>query len=148
MANIVGIYPSERVTTMSDEMWDDVIATNLTGVFIAAEPPPPACRPGTGTIVSIASASAAVPLDGFAAYAASKAGIEAFSRVLALEAAPTVRVNVVSPGPIMTWEAPEADGADPLEAAADPLVAVATAITSSPWLGGDGPKRWPMPWRP
>jgi 3-oxoacyl-[acyl-carrier protein] reductase len=133
LANIVGVYPSGRVTTMSDELWDEVILTNLTGVFYC-------CRAGLarmldagrGSIVSVASTSAAVPLDGFSAYAASKGGIEAFSRVLALEAAPTVRVNVVSPGPISTWPVPD-------EAQSDPLVAAATVTGSLP-LG-----RWGQP---
>jgi 3-oxoacyl-[acyl-carrier protein] reductase len=135
LANIVGIYPSDRVTKMTDELWDDVILTNLTGLFYC-------CRAGLtrmlhagrGSIVSVASASAAVPLDGFSAYAASKGGIEAFSRVLALEAAPTVRVNVVSPGPIDTWPVP-----DPGSDQADPLTAAATVLDSVP-LG-----RWGRP---
>jgi 3-oxoacyl-[acyl-carrier protein] reductase len=113
LANIVGIYPSDPVTKMSDELWDEVILTNLTGVFYC-------CRAalsrmlgqGTGSIVNLASASAAIPLPGFSAYAASKGGIEAFSRVLATEAAPSVRVNVVSPGPIATWPAMDATDRD------------------------------------
>jgi 3-oxoacyl-[acyl-carrier protein] reductase len=120
LANIVGIYPGALVTTMSDELWDEVILTNLTGVFYC-------CRAalsrmldaGRGSIVSVASTSAAVPLAGMSAYAASKGGIEAFSRVLALEAAPTVRVNVVSPGPIQTWPTTgdqDAGGIDPMSA--------------------------------
>ena len=125
LANIVGIYPSERVTKMTDELWDEVILTNLTGLFYC-------CRAGLsrmldaggGSIVSVASASAAVPLDGFSAYAASKGGIEAFSRVLALEAAPAVRVNVISPGPILTWPAPDEES--------DPLVSAATVMDSVP----------------
>ncbi len=101
VANVAGMYPAERVTEMSDELWDKVILTNLTGVFYC-------CRAalsrmlesGGGSIVNVASILAAVPREGFAAYAASKGGIESFSRVLALEAAPTVRVNVVAPGPV------------------------------------------------
>jgi 3-oxoacyl-[acyl-carrier protein] reductase len=102
LANVVGIYPAERVVEMSDEFWDDVILTNLTGLFYC-------CRAvlsrmleaGKGNIVNVASIRAAVPREGLSAYSASKGGIEAFSRVLALEAAPKVRVNVVSPGPVL-----------------------------------------------
>lgn len=125
LANIVGVYPSERVTATSNALWDEVIQTNLTGLFYC-------CRAGlarmldagAGRIVNIASASAAVPLVGYGAYAASKGGIEAFSRVLALEGAPSVRVNVVSPGPIQTWDPPSGDDVDPLVAAATVLDAV------------------------
>ena len=62
LANVVGVYPSERVTTMSDELWNKVILTNLTGVFHC-------CRAalsrmldtGGGSIVNVASILAAVP---------------------------------------------------------------------------------------
>jgi 3-oxoacyl-[acyl-carrier protein] reductase len=108
LANIVGIYPAERVVDMSDEFWDNVILTNLTGLFYC-------CRAalarmseaGSGNIVNVASIRAAVPREGLAAYSASKGGVEAFSRVLALEAAPHIRVNVVSPGPVVPAPAPD-----------------------------------------
>jgi NAD(P)-dependent dehydrogenase (short-subunit alcohol dehydrogenase family) len=108
LANVVGIYPAERVMEMSDEFWDNVILTNLTGLFYC-------CRAalshmleaGAGSIVNVASILAALPREGMAAYAASKGGIEAFSRVLALEGAPKVRVNVVSPGPVLPATAPD-----------------------------------------
>jgi 3-oxoacyl-[acyl-carrier protein] reductase len=107
LANVVGIYPAERVVEMSDEFWDNVILTNLTGLFYC-------CRAalarmseaGGGSIVNVASIRAAVPREGLSAYAASKGGVEAFSRVLALEAAPHIRVNVVSPGPVVPAPAP------------------------------------------
>jgi 3-oxoacyl-[acyl-carrier protein] reductase len=101
LANVVGVYPAERVTEMSDELWDKVILTNLTGVFYCCRAAlPRMLDAGGGSIVNVASILAAVPREGFAAYSASKGGIESFSRVLALEAAPTVRVNVVAPGPV------------------------------------------------
>ena len=104
LANVVGVYPSERVTTMSDELWNKVILTNLTGVFHC-------CRAalsrmldtGGGSIVNVASILAAVPR-GIRRLCRQQGGIESFSRVLALEAAPTVRVNVVAPGPVFPSE--------------------------------------------
>lgn len=108
LANVVGIYPAGRVVEMSDEFWDNVILTNLTGLFYC-------CRAalsrmleaGGGNIVNVASIRAAVPREGLSAYSASKGGIEAFSRVLALEAAPKIRVNVVSPGPVLPAPTPD-----------------------------------------
>jgi 3-oxoacyl-[acyl-carrier protein] reductase len=107
LANVVGIYPAERVVEMSDDFWDNVILTNLTGLFYC-------CRAalsrmlnsGGGSIVNVASILAALPREGLSAYSASKGGIEAFSRVLALEGAPNIRVNVVSPGPVLPETAP------------------------------------------
>ncbi len=50
----------------------------------------------------MSSTAARFPTPGLAAYSASKAGVEAFTRALAAEAAPGVRVNAVSAGPTMT----------------------------------------------
>ena len=57
-----------------------------------------AFREQPGVIVNIASGSAFLPIEGLTAYGASKAAVVAFSRSLALELAPHIRVNVVSPG--------------------------------------------------
>jgi NAD(P)-dependent dehydrogenase (short-subunit alcohol dehydrogenase family) len=126
LANVVGIYPAERVVDMSDEFWDNVILTNLTGLFYC-------CRAalarmleaGGGNIVNVASIRAAVPREGLSAYSASKGGVEAFSRVLALEAAPRVRVNVVSPGPVVPAPAPDRTEGSPLP---DPAATTAQRI--------------------
>ena len=50
----------------------------------------------------MSSTAARFPTPGLAAYSAAKAGVEGFSRALAIEAAPSVRVNVVAAGPTMT----------------------------------------------
>jgi NAD(P)-dependent dehydrogenase (short-subunit alcohol dehydrogenase family) len=67
---------------------------------------------GSGSIITISSGAAEIPYAGTVAYAASKGGIEAMTRVLAKEGAPTVRVNAVAPGPTLTWphDAEEAGG--------------------------------------
>ena len=57
---------------------------------------------GGGSVVNITSISSRVPIPGMSLYAASKAAVEAFSRCIAAEFAPKVRVNCVSAGPIMT----------------------------------------------
>ena len=102
LANVAGIYPGAPITETSDELWDDVVRNNLTGVFYCCRAVLPDMRERGGAIVSVASGAAVRPIEGMAAYAASKGGLAAFSRVLALEAAPLVRVNVVAPGPTAT----------------------------------------------
>ena len=57
---------------------------------------------GHGAIVNISSTAARFPTPGLSVYGAAKAGVEAFTRAIAMEAAPTVRVNAVSVGPTMT----------------------------------------------
>ncbi|MBO0729283.1 MAG: SDR family oxidoreductase [Acidimicrobiaceae bacterium] len=103
LANVAGIYPGARVIHTTDELWDDVLRNNLTGVFYCCRAVlPDMIAAGGGSIVNIASGAAVKPLEGLAAYSASKGGLASFSRVLALEAAPLVRVNVVAPGPTLT----------------------------------------------
>lgn len=106
LVNVVGIYPFSPVVGMSDEFWADTIGTNLSGTFYCCrEVLPIMLKQRSGAIVNVASGEAVRPTPGHAAYGASKAGIIAFSRALALEAAPNVRVNVVSPGPTDTgWQ--------------------------------------------
>lgn len=136
LANIAGIYPPGRVADTTDELWEDVLSTNLTGVFYCCRATlPRMLEQGSGCIVNIASGVAEIPYAGLAAYSASKGGIQSFSRVLALEAAPTVRVNVVAPGPTLTW--PHDEHAE--EADDDDLLAPAK-ITSTIPLG-----RWVRP---
>lgn len=102
LANIAGIYPAAMLTETTDEMWDDVLRNNLTGVFYCCRAVLPLMRERGGSIVNVASGAAVRPLEGLAAYAASKGGVASFTRVLALEAAPLVRVNTVAPGPTAT----------------------------------------------
>jgi NAD(P)-dependent dehydrogenase (short-subunit alcohol dehydrogenase family) len=98
-ANIAGIYPRSTVEEATDEHWALVIGANLTGTFACCRAVVPIMKAqGGGSIVNVVSEAAFVPMAGMAAYGASKAGIVALSRTLALEAAP-VRVNVMSPGP-------------------------------------------------
>jgi NAD(P)-dependent dehydrogenase (short-subunit alcohol dehydrogenase family) len=98
-ANVAGIYPRATVDEATDEHWELVIATNLTGTFRVCRAVLPLMQAqGGGAIVNIVSESAFVGMAGMGAYSASKGGIVAFSRALALEAVP-VRVNVMCPGP-------------------------------------------------
>jgi NAD(P)-dependent dehydrogenase (short-subunit alcohol dehydrogenase family) len=98
-ANIAGIYPRSTVVEATDEHWALVIGTNLTGTFACCRAVVPIMKAqGGGSIVNVVSEAAFTGMPGLAAYGASKAGIVALSRTLAIEAAP-VRVNVMSPGP-------------------------------------------------
>ena len=98
-ANIAGIYPRATVEEATDEHWALVIGTNLTGTFACCRALVPIMKAqGGGSIVNVVSEAAFTGMAGMGAYGASKAGIVALSRTLAIEAVP-VRVNVMSPGP-------------------------------------------------
>lgn len=87
------------------EAWDRTLAVNLTGVFLCCKYGIPALlRAGGGSIVNMASMVAhigsAVPQ---VAYAATKGGVVALSREIAIEYARRgIRVNALSPGPVET----------------------------------------------
>jgi 3alpha(or 20beta)-hydroxysteroid dehydrogenase len=94
--------------------WDFVLAVNLTGPFFGMRVAVPLIRDAierrraaghadaTGSIVNISSAQGIRPSHGNAAYASSKWGLRGLTKVVALDAAPLVRVNSVHPGPVET----------------------------------------------
>ncbi len=102
IANIAGWYPTGLVEQTTDAEFAETIASNLGNTFALCRAALPELRKTGGTIVNMSSTAARFPTPGLAAYSAAKAGVEAFSRALAIEAAPSVRVNVVAAGPTLT----------------------------------------------
>jgi 3-oxoacyl-[acyl-carrier protein] reductase len=104
LVNNAGITKDNLLIRMKQEEWDDVIATNLTGLFRVSK----ACLRGMmkakkGRIISIASVIAVMGNAGQANYAATKAGMIGFSKSLAREIGSRgITVNVVAPGFIDT----------------------------------------------
>lgn len=101
VVNNAGIFPRSPVLELDPREWDRVMAVNLRGTFLCSRAAATRMRTQGrgGRIVNITSGAAFVPTPQSAAYAASKAGIVAFTRVLALEVAPDrVTVNAVAPG--------------------------------------------------
>ena len=96
-----GLYRSRSVETMSDAEWDETLAVNLDGVFHSCRAFLPLLRDG-GSIVNLASMATHRGSRDHAHYSAAKGAVLAFTRSLALEAAPRLRVNAVSPGLIDT----------------------------------------------
>lgn len=96
-----GLYRDQMVETMTDDQWRETIGVNLDGIFFAARAFAPLLRDG-GSIVNIASMAAHRGSFQHAHYSAAKGAVLSFSRSLALEMAPRVRVNSVSPGLIET----------------------------------------------
>ena len=101
--NNAGVGMVRPLHTYSDEDWRRLIDVNLAGVFHGFRAGIPALRRnGGGVIVSNASVSGGRPTRGEGPYAAAKAGVIALTQAAALEYAPEIRVNAVSPGFIHT----------------------------------------------
>jgi NAD(P)-dependent dehydrogenase (short-subunit alcohol dehydrogenase family) len=98
-----GIGTMAAIGEMDPAEWQKIIAVNLTGVFHTVRAAlPHLLAHGDARVVSTASISGVRPAAGESAYAAAKAGVAAFTASLALEHAPALRANAVSPGMIAT----------------------------------------------
>ncbi|MEE8348737.1 MAG: SDR family NAD(P)-dependent oxidoreductase [Acidobacteriota bacterium] len=104
LVNSAGIFPQATVQELDEEEWDQVIDVNLKGTFLA-------CKEVVGHMISnrggrIINISAGHAVRGIvkgAHYAASKAGVNALTKTLALEVASHgILVNAIAPGPVDT----------------------------------------------
>lgn len=107
LCNNAGIQPLQSYVPaheLPEELWDRIIAVNLKSCFLMTRHCVPELRrQGGGVIVNIASVQGRQSMKGVAAYAASKGGILALTRQLAMEyAADGIRVLAVNPGTIDT----------------------------------------------
>jgi pteridine reductase len=103
--NASSFYPTPMGSITARD-WDDLVGTNLKAPLFLSQAAAPSLKKTAGCIVNIVDIHTERPLKNFAAYCAAKAGLEGLTRALARELAPEVRVNGVSPGPIL-W--PEED---------------------------------------
>jgi NAD(P)-dependent dehydrogenase (short-subunit alcohol dehydrogenase family) len=104
LVNNAGIQMYGEVPDFSEEDWDFLMGVNLKGQFLMAKYAIPEIRRrGGGAIVNMASVQAVVSQRRVAAYAASKGGIVALTKSMALDHAKEgIRVNAVLPGSVLT----------------------------------------------
>jgi NAD(P)-dependent dehydrogenase (short-subunit alcohol dehydrogenase family) len=111
LVNSAGIQRYGTVVDTPEELWDEVLAVNLKGMFLTAKHCIPEMRRrGGGAIVNIASVQAFATQAGVAAYSASKGGVVALTKAMAVDhAADNIRCNAVCPGsvdtPMLRWAA-------------------------------------------
>lgn len=103
LINNAGISIRHDFLDITSEEWDAVLGVNLTGIFNVAQA---AARHmvdrGSGVILNTASTAGDTGYPHYADYSASKGGVIALTRAMALELAPIVRVNAISPGYVLT----------------------------------------------
>ncbi|MFI2332880.1 SDR family NAD(P)-dependent oxidoreductase [Nocardia rhamnosiphila] len=100
LVNNSGIVASTPLVDQPADEWDRVIATNLRGTYLATRAVGPhLIAQGGGKVVNIASNFALQGVANHAAYSASKAGVIAFTRSMAIEwARHGIQVNAIAPG--------------------------------------------------
>lgn len=102
LINNAGILRDKTLKNLEAQQWQDVIDTNLTGVFNSCKAATPLLADG-GRIISLASIAAVVGFFGQSNYAAAKAGVMGLTRVLSRELARRrITVNAVAPGVVLT----------------------------------------------
>ena len=99
-------FEKVEAAALSQAQFEAMLAANLTGPFLMMQAALPHLRASRGAIVTLLDVCGTTQVwKGYAHYAASKAGLAALTRLLALEWAPEVRVNGVAPGAITVDDA-------------------------------------------
>lgn len=102
LVNNAGVLAEGPIGEVSEETYDWLMSANVKGVFFCSQAAVPALRAARGSIVNVSSESGLVGNHEMALYCASKGAVSNFTRSLAHELAPEVRVNAVCPGSTMT----------------------------------------------
>jgi NAD(P)-dependent dehydrogenase (short-subunit alcohol dehydrogenase family) len=102
LVNCAGAATSGSIEDTDPSAWEHMFAVNLTAVNELSRLALPHLRRRRGNILNISTGASLQPVPNFAAYGASKAAVNYASQVLAMEAAPDVRVNVICPGGVET----------------------------------------------
>jgi NAD(P)-dependent dehydrogenase (short-subunit alcohol dehydrogenase family) len=163
LVNNAGISPQyEKLTDVSEELFDKVIAVNLKGPFrLAALAGERMVEDNGGSIINVSSTGAVRPTRDIVPYAAAKAGVNAMTVGLAHAFGPSVRVNAIMPGPFLTtisqaWDMDvfaerartfpmrRAGEADEIVGAALYLASDASSYTTGTVLTVDGGAQWSM----
>ena len=133
-AGITHYVPSADLGAVTAEMWRRIMDVNVAGAFLCSQAVAPGMQArGAGKIVNVASNSALTDAGSSIPYVVSKAALVSFTRCLARALAPTVQVNAVAPGWMLTeWidrYMPPAR-AEEIRAGAVPLVPVEDVVMS------------------
>jgi NAD(P)-dependent dehydrogenase (short-subunit alcohol dehydrogenase family) len=104
LVNNAGAVSRGAAAALTEADWDRIMDTNAKGTFLTCRTAIPVMtdQPGGGAIINIASQAAHRPERYLSHYCAAKAAVTHYSRALALELAPAIRVNCVNPGFVET----------------------------------------------
>lgn len=98
--NASSFFPTP-IGACTEQTWQDLVGSNLKAPLFLSQAAAPYLKIQQGCIVNIIDIHVELPLKDYIIYNAAKGGLSALTRSLALELAPEVRVNGVSPGPVL-----------------------------------------------
>ncbi|MFN8020382.1 MAG: SDR family NAD(P)-dependent oxidoreductase [Acidimicrobiales bacterium] len=102
LVNNAGISKPGKVERITPDTWNAIIGTNLTGTFFCTSAAVPALRESGGNVLNVASVYGLVGSAYGSVYATAKGGVVNMTRAMAVELAPTIRVNCLCPGGVDT----------------------------------------------
>jgi NAD(P)-dependent dehydrogenase (short-subunit alcohol dehydrogenase family) len=156
LVHAAGRFENQPIEDTTDELWDGILAVNVTALMALTRTAWPTLVSTSGQIVLISSIATTQHFEGDAAYAASKAGVDALGQVLALEGNKHgIRVITINPAQTDTdlWDGkapPEVRARMMTSSAVGELTAALVAIdrgvdfspvrirpTQDPWKAGD-----------
>jgi len=105
--NASTFYPT-KIGEITPKAWDDLMGSNLKAPLFLSQAAAPALKKSGGLIINIVDIHALRPLRDHTVYCSAKAGLHMLTRSLAKELGPEVRVNGISPGPVL-WPENEGD---------------------------------------
>ena len=108
LVNNASSFFATAIGDITEQVWDDLIGTNLKAPLFLAQAAAPELRKNHGCIVNLIDIHAEIPMRNHAVYTAAKGGLAALTRALARDLGPEVRVNGIAPGTILwpdddTW---------------------------------------------
>lgn len=102
LVNSAGVFTKTSMAETDEDIWDSLIDINVKGTYFCSRAALCTLDKSGGSIVNVASEAGLNGYAGITAYCASKGAIVNLTRSMALELAPTVRVNCICPGVIDT----------------------------------------------
>lgn len=103
LVNNAGVYAFSPLEQITEKSIAHMFGVNVTGLLLATKAAAPLFPAEGGSVINIGSIVTELTLPGFSIYAATKASVEAITRVLSKELGEKkIRVNAVNPGPVET----------------------------------------------
>jgi pteridine reductase len=107
LVNNASTFYETPIGKVTPKAWDDLLGTNLKVPLFLSQAAAPALKKSGGLVLNIVDIHALRPLRNYTVYCTAKAGLHMLTRSLAKELGPEIRVNGISPGPVL-W--PEQGG--------------------------------------